>query len=81
MEYPTFKETSELLDLSRKDKKQMKMWIIKKFVIHLAILFILAFVDALTKEIKRKQKFHIKYKTVIKKNWLGFESYEYHERE
>ena len=81
MEYPSYKETSEMLDEWRLENNQPKMWGVKKLLIHMSICFALAFMVVLIDEAKKKVEFKRKYKTVVKENWIGIKSYEYHERD
>lgn len=81
MEYPKYKEISEKLDEYRAEKNEPKMWVIKKLFIYAGTCFILAFIKSLFDKAKEEASFNRKYKTVIKENWLGVKSFEYHERD
>ena len=70
-----------MLDQYREEKNEPKFWIIKKIFIYVWICFLVTFIKSLIDDANEKAIFERKYKTVIKKNWLGVETYEYHERE
>ncbi len=70
-----------MLDQYREEKNEPKFWIIKKIFIYVWICFLVTFIKSLIDDANEKLIFERKYKTVIKKNWLGVETYEYHERE
>jgi prolipoprotein diacylglyceryltransferase len=53
---------------------------IKEGLFFIFALIIASVVKAFMENAREKSAFNKKYKTVIKKNWLGFESKEYHER-
>lgn len=42
---------------------------------------LVTFVKNILEKVIAEAEFNKRYKKVIKKNWLGFESIEYHERE
>lgn len=81
MEYLKYKELSKTLDEYSAEKNEPKMWVIKKLFIYAGACFLLAFIKAFVDNAKEKASFNKKYKTVIKENWLGVKSFEYHERE
>lgn len=76
-----YREISKMLDQYREEKNEPKFWIIKKIFIYVWICFLVTFIKSLIDDANEKSIFERKYKTVIKKNWLGVETYEYHERE
>ena len=76
-----YREISKMLDQDREEKNEPKFWIIKKIFIYVWICFLVTFIKSLIDDANEKAIFERKYKTVIKKNWLGVETYEYHERE
>ena len=76
-----YREISKMLDQYREEKNEPKFWIIKKIFIYVWICFLVTFIKSLIDDANEKAIFERKYKTVIKKNWLGVETYEYHERE
>jgi hypothetical protein len=76
-----YREISKMLDQYREEKNEPKFWIIKKIFIYVWICFLVTFIKSLIDDANEKLIFERKYKTVIKKNWLGVETYEYHERE
>jgi hypothetical protein len=76
-----YREISKMLDQYREEKNEPKFWIIKKIFIYVCICFLVTFIKSLIDDANEKAIFERKHKTVIKKNWLGVETYEYHERE
>jgi hypothetical protein len=76
-----YREISKMLDQYREEKNEPKFWIIKKIFIYVWICFLVTFIKSLIDDANEKAIFERKHKTVIKKNWLGVETYEYHERE
>jgi len=70
-----------MLDEYRAEKNEPKMWIVKKCFIYVIACILAALILAIADKAKQKARFNRKYKTVIKENWLGMKSFEYHERD
>ncbi len=81
MEYPTFKEFSQNSDQFREEENKPPRWIITKVILWLLTLWIMTTVFAIFFNMAERQRMEKKYKKVIKKNWLGFTSEEWHERD
>lgn len=74
---PTFKHFSNDMDAMDDKAKKPHSWLLTKTIQYLLVKLVLLIVE----EAKGEVEFDRKYKTVVKKNWLGFKSYEYHERD
>jgi hypothetical protein len=80
-----YKDFSECIDEYRMCNNKPKMWIVRKVLLYIFVwlivgLLFVMFVEANDRS-NRNAAINKKYKKVVKVNWLGFKSTEYHERD
>jgi hypothetical protein len=81
MEFPSYREFSQANNEDRKhDGLSPRFWLLQ-IGADVLLFWVYCLLKAMVHNFREKQQFDKKYKTVIKENWLGMKSYEFHERE